>query len=76
MTWYVDEIIRDGRLVVLYCPYCAETHVHELGPPPVEGTREAPCEVAGTEGRVYSVQLVETGFLPGLYSGKNRVESS
>jgi hypothetical protein len=70
----VHGIIREGRLVVLLCPYCAETHRHELGPPPVEGVREAPCEVDGLTRQAYNIRLVETGILPGLYSRTERQE--
>ncbi len=68
----VHGIIREGQLVVLLCPYCAETHRHELGPPPVEGVREAPCEVDGLTRQAYNIRLVETGILPGLYSRTER----
>jgi hypothetical protein len=68
----VHGIIREGQLVVLLCPYCAETHRHELGPPPVEGVREAPCEVDGLIRQAYNIRLVETGILPGLYSRTER----
>ena len=66
-TWYVDGIIRDGQWVVIYCPYCARTHVHELGPPPVEGLREVPCKrgLPGEPVRYY-VRNAEVGYLPGL----------
>ncbi len=68
----VHGIIREGQLVVLLCPYCAKTHRHELGPPPVEGVREAPCEVDGLTRQAYNIRLVETGILPGLYSRTER----
>ncbi len=69
MCLTVDGIIRDGQWVVLCCPYCARVHVHELGPPPVEGLREVPCKRGVPGERVYYyVRNAEVGFLPGLYA--------
>lgn len=70
-TWYVDAIIRNGRWIVICCPFCSESHEDVLGPWPSDGLREAPCEVRRpdlTYPVFYSVRNAEVGFLPGLLS--------